>query len=109
MDLDLGCGSGLPITMVLIDEGLNVSAIDAGAGFGRGVPEQLPAGTRRVWVRRGLVVLRADVRRGHLVGTDVPPLQPHEQRRSFKESLTSLRLVAVCYHVGAEPPCGSMP
>jgi SAM-dependent methyltransferase len=27
--LDLGCGSGLPITKVLIDEGLNVSAIDA--------------------------------------------------------------------------------
>ena len=27
--LDVGCGSGLPITKVLIDEGLNVSAIDA--------------------------------------------------------------------------------
>jgi SAM-dependent methyltransferase len=27
--LDLGCGSGLPITKVLIDEGLNVHAVDA--------------------------------------------------------------------------------
>src|SRR5512138_3348368 len=27
--LDLGCGSGLPITKVLVDEGLEVYAIDA--------------------------------------------------------------------------------
>ena len=31
--LDLGCGSGLPITRVLVDEGLNVYAIDAAASM----------------------------------------------------------------------------
>lgn len=31
--LDLGCGSGLPITDVLIDEGLDVYAVDAAPSF----------------------------------------------------------------------------
>ena len=40
--LDLGCGSGLPITKVLVDEGLSVHAIDAApsivAAFRRNFP-----------------------------------------------------------------------
>jgi 2-polyprenyl-3-methyl-5-hydroxy-6-metoxy-1,4-benzoquinol methylase len=41
--IDLGCGSGLPITTVLISEGLNVYAIDASpsmvAAFRRNLPQ----------------------------------------------------------------------
>jgi SAM-dependent methyltransferase len=31
--IDLGCGSGFPITKVLVDEGLNVYAVDAAPSF----------------------------------------------------------------------------
>jgi 2-polyprenyl-3-methyl-5-hydroxy-6-metoxy-1,4-benzoquinol methylase len=31
--LDLGCGTGLPITVVLVSEGLNVHAVDAAPSF----------------------------------------------------------------------------
>lgn len=41
--IDLGCGSGLPITEILVSEGLNVYAIDASpamvAAFRRNLPE----------------------------------------------------------------------
>src|SRR5262245_46993310 len=41
--IDLGCGSGLPITKVLVSEGLNVYAIDASPSlvqaFRRNLPE----------------------------------------------------------------------
>lgn len=41
--IDLGCGSGLPITKVLVDEGLNVHGVDASptlvAAFRRNLPD----------------------------------------------------------------------
>lgn len=41
--IDLGCGTGLPITKVLVDEGLNVYAVDAApslvAAFRHNLPE----------------------------------------------------------------------
>jgi 2-polyprenyl-3-methyl-5-hydroxy-6-metoxy-1,4-benzoquinol methylase len=47
--LDLGCGSGLPITRVLVDEGLDVHALDGApsmvAASRRNQP-QVPVGTR---------------------------------------------------------------
>ena len=40
--LDLGCGTGLPITRVLVDEGLNVCAIDAAPSFVEAFRHNLP-------------------------------------------------------------------
>src|SRR6266536_3222402 len=45
--IDVGCGSGLPITKVLVSEGLNVYAIDASPSlvkaFRRNLPERAVA------------------------------------------------------------------
>ncbi len=40
--IDLGCGSGLPITKVLVDEGLNVYAIDAAPSMVEAFRHNLP-------------------------------------------------------------------
>ena len=40
--LDLGCGSGMPITKVLVDEGLNVYAVDASPSFVQAFRNNLP-------------------------------------------------------------------
>ena len=40
--IDLGCGTGLPITKVLIDEGLTVYAIDAAKSFVAAFRQNLP-------------------------------------------------------------------
>ena len=40
--LDLGCGSGLPITKVLVNEGLNVHAIDAAPSLVEAFRRNLP-------------------------------------------------------------------
>src|ERR671922_2067327 len=40
--IDLGCGSGLPITKVLVSEGLNVYAIDAAPSLVRAFRNNLP-------------------------------------------------------------------
>jgi SAM-dependent methyltransferase len=40
--LDLGCGSGLPITKVLVSEGLNVYGIDASPSFVEAFQHNLP-------------------------------------------------------------------
>ena len=40
--LDLGCGTGLPITKVLVDEGLKVYAIDAAPSFVAAFRRNLP-------------------------------------------------------------------
>ena len=40
--IDLGCGSGLPITKVLVTAGLNVYAIDASPSFVRAFRNNLP-------------------------------------------------------------------
>jgi SAM-dependent methyltransferase len=40
--LDLGCGPGLPITKVLVDEGLNVYGIDASPSFVEAFRNNLP-------------------------------------------------------------------
>lgn len=40
--LDLGCGSGLPITKALVDEGLNVYAVDAAPSFVEAFRRNLP-------------------------------------------------------------------
>jgi SAM-dependent methyltransferase len=41
--IDLGCGSGLPITKVLVDEGLNVHGIDASPSLVAAFRHNLPA------------------------------------------------------------------
>ena len=41
--LDLGCGTGLPITKVLVDEGLKVYAIDAAPSLVAAFRRNLPA------------------------------------------------------------------
>jgi len=41
--IDLGCGSGLPITKVLVSEGLNVYGIDASPSFVEAFRHNLPA------------------------------------------------------------------
>src|SRR6266571_2882484 len=40
--IDLGCGSGLPITKVLVSEGLNVYGIDASQSFVEAFRRNLP-------------------------------------------------------------------
>jgi SAM-dependent methyltransferase len=40
--IDLGCGSGLPITKVLVSEGLNAYAIDASPSFVEAFRQNLP-------------------------------------------------------------------
>jgi GNAT superfamily N-acetyltransferase len=40
--IDLGCGTGLPITKVLVDEGLNVHAVDAAPSFVEAFRNNLP-------------------------------------------------------------------
>src|SRR5687768_18317277 len=40
--IDLGCGPGLPITKVLVSEGLNVYGIDASPSFVEAFPHNLP-------------------------------------------------------------------
>jgi SAM-dependent methyltransferase len=40
--IDLGCGSGLPITKVLVNEGLNVFGIDASPSFVKAFQHNLP-------------------------------------------------------------------
>lgn len=40
--LDVGCGTGLPITKVLVDEGLNVHGIDAAPSFVEAFRHNLP-------------------------------------------------------------------
>src|SRR5262249_29105347 len=40
--IDLGCGSGLPITKVLVSEGLNVYGIDASPSFVEAFQRNLP-------------------------------------------------------------------
>src|SRR5262249_38052916 len=40
--IDLGCGTGLPITKVLVSEGLNVYAIDAAPSFVEAFRHNLP-------------------------------------------------------------------
>jgi 2-polyprenyl-3-methyl-5-hydroxy-6-metoxy-1,4-benzoquinol methylase len=40
--IDLGCGSGFPITEVLVDEGLNVFAVDAAPSFVHAFRRNLP-------------------------------------------------------------------
>jgi SAM-dependent methyltransferase len=40
--IDLGCGSGLPITKVLVDEGLNVYGIDASSSLAEAFRHNLP-------------------------------------------------------------------
>lgn len=41
--MDLGCGSGLPITKILVDEGLSVCAIDASPSLVEAFRHNLPA------------------------------------------------------------------
>jgi SAM-dependent methyltransferase len=40
--IDLGCGSGLPITKVLVNEGLNVYGVDASPSFAEAFQRNLP-------------------------------------------------------------------
>jgi predicted RNA methylase len=40
--IDLGCGSGMPITKVLLDEGLNVYAVDAAPSLVEAFRHNLP-------------------------------------------------------------------
>src|SRR5689334_7725838 len=40
--IDLGCGTGLPITQVLVSEGLNVYAVDAAPSFVEAFRRNLP-------------------------------------------------------------------
>jgi SAM-dependent methyltransferase len=40
--IDIGCGTGLPITKVLVDEGLNVCAVDAAPSFVEAFRHNLP-------------------------------------------------------------------
>src|SRR5512133_83658 len=40
--IDLGCGSGLPITKVLVSEGLNVYGVDASPSFVHAFRRNLP-------------------------------------------------------------------
>src|SRR5690606_3942963 len=40
--IDLGCGTGLPITKVLVDEGLNVYGVDAAPSFVAAFRQNLP-------------------------------------------------------------------
>jgi SAM-dependent methyltransferase len=40
--LDLGCGSGLPITVALVNEGLNVYGVDAAPSFVNAFRQNLP-------------------------------------------------------------------
>lgn len=40
--LDLGCGTGLPLTAVLVEEGLNVSAIDASEAMVKAFKHNFP-------------------------------------------------------------------
>ena len=49
--IDLGCGSGLPITKVLVSEGLNVYAIDAAPSLVEAFRHNLPENTSRVRIR----------------------------------------------------------
>ena len=46
--IDLGCGSGIPITRELIRQNLNVYAMDASPSMVECVPAELPGDSRRL-------------------------------------------------------------
>jgi SAM-dependent methyltransferase len=60
--LDLGCGSGIPITQVLVEEGFEVYGVDASPSLAAAFRERFP---------NALCVLPSVVRCDHCVGTNI--------------------------------------